>query len=203
MEALIKITENNKEVITSLEIAEITGKEHKNVMRDIRNMLEKLDNEDALNFELVDYKDAKGETRPCYAMTKKGSLCLASGYDANLRMKIINRWEELEMKERAMLPATYKDALLALVAKIEEQEKTQALLEAKEEELDESKDWYTIKRRAISKGVNWHVYNWRAMKHLSSCLGKEVKKAFDANYGQVNLYHISVFEAYERSAKIN
>lgn len=64
-------------------------------------------------------------------------------------------------------------------------------------------EWFTIKRRALTKGVNWHVYNWRAMKHLSTCLGKEVKKAFDANYGQVNLYHISVFEAYKRSAKIN
>lgn len=203
MEALTKLTEVNKDVISSLEIAELTGKRHADVMRDIRNLLEQIDDEDKRSFALSSYVSEQGKELPCYAMTKKGSLCLASGYDARLRMKIINRWEELEMKERATLPATYKDALLALVAKIEEQEKTQALLEAKEEELDESKDWYTIKRRAADKGVNWHIYNWRAMKRLSSCLGKEVKKAFDANYGQVNLYHISVFEAYEQSAKIN
>lgn len=79
MNELIKFTDTNKELMTSLEISEITGKEHKNVMRDIRNMLEQLDTKDGLNFELVNYKDAKGETRPCYAMTKKGSLCLASG----------------------------------------------------------------------------------------------------------------------------
>ena len=31
-----------------------------------------------------------------YQLTKKGCLILASGYDALLREKIINRWEELE-----------------------------------------------------------------------------------------------------------
>lgn len=45
MDSLIKIAEDSKEVISSLEIAEITGREHKNVMRDIRKMLEQLDNE--------------------------------------------------------------------------------------------------------------------------------------------------------------
>ena len=35
-----------------------------------------------------------------YSLTKKGCLILASGYDALLREKIINRWEELEVKEQ-------------------------------------------------------------------------------------------------------
>lgn len=94
MEDLIKTEER----MTSLQIAEVTGKEHKNVMRDIRNILEQGVNQ--LNFELVSYKDAKGEERPMYSLTKKGCLILASGYDALLREKIINRWEELEVKEQ-------------------------------------------------------------------------------------------------------
>lgn len=94
MEYLIKTEER----MTSLQIAEVTGKEHKNVMRDIRNILEQGVNQ--LNFELVSYKDAKGEERPMYSLTKKGCLILASGYDALLREKIINRWEELEVKEQ-------------------------------------------------------------------------------------------------------
>lgn len=199
--ALIKITSENQEVINSLEIAEITGKEHKNVMRDIRNMLEKLDNEDALNFELVDYVDAKGEARPCYAMTKKGSLCLASGYDANLRMKIINRWEELEMKERATLPTSFAEALQLAANQARELEEKQKLIESQKQQLDESKDWYTIKRRAMIKGINWKLYNWREMKRLSVLADKPIKKVFDANYGEVNLYHISIFETYENTLK--
>lgn len=95
MNELIKVEER----MTSLQIAEVTGKEHYNVMRDIRRLLEQGVNQ--LNFELVNYKDAKGEERPMYSLTKKGCLILASGYDALLREKIINRWEELEVKEQS------------------------------------------------------------------------------------------------------
>ena len=84
--------------MTSLEISEVTGRQHYNVMRDIRNILDQGVNE--RNFALVKYTDKKGEQRPMYVLTKKGCIILASGYDAVLREKIINRWEELEMKER-------------------------------------------------------------------------------------------------------
>lgn len=90
------------ETMTSLEIAEVTGKEHKNVMRDIRNVLEQ--GVSQLNFELSSYNKAQpnGGTKsvPCYVLTKKGCLILASGYDVLLREKIINRWEELEKQVR-------------------------------------------------------------------------------------------------------
>ena len=82
--------------ITSLEVAELTGKQHKNVLADIRNILSQMDEINQLNFQPVKYKDAKGEERPMFNLTKEGCLCLVSGYDANLRMKIINRWKELE-----------------------------------------------------------------------------------------------------------
>ena len=87
-----------KETMTSLEIAEVTGKQHAHVMRDIRGLIESGCNES--NFGLVDYKDKKGETRPMYRLTKKGCMILASGYDALLREKIIDRWEELENRFR-------------------------------------------------------------------------------------------------------
>lgn len=100
-------------------------------MRDIRNLLEQ--GVSQINFELAEYSDNQGKPRPCYNLTKKGCLILASGYDALLREKIINRWEELETKERRNAPAlphTYLEALKALVKS--EEEKQQALLEAKE-----------------------------------------------------------------------
>lgn len=93
MTELIKI----QNTMSSVQIAELTERTHKNVMRDIRNILSQ--GVDGLNFELVEYKDKKGETRPCYQLTKKGCLILASGYDAKLREKIIDRWEELETEK--------------------------------------------------------------------------------------------------------
>ena len=56
-----------KDTMRSLDIAELTGKRHADVMRDIRNLLEQGVNE--RNFALVDYADKKGEKRPCYNLT--------------------------------------------------------------------------------------------------------------------------------------
>jgi phage antirepressor YoqD-like protein len=91
---LLQLGGDNTQKMTSKEIAELTGKQHADVMRDIRKLQEQIGNESI--FALVDYKDAKGESRPMYELDKKQTLLLISGYNALLRLKIINRWEELE-----------------------------------------------------------------------------------------------------------
>lgn len=77
-----------------------------------------------------------------------------------------------------------------------ENKNKQFLLEQKTEQLDESKEWYSIKRWAKEHGKNWRTFSWRKLKALSYELGYETKKIFDANYGQVNIYNVRVFEAY-------
>ena len=100
MNEIIQFGDSNKvQGMTSLEIAEVTGKMHKHILRDIRNLLDQGVNE--TNFGLVEYKDKKGEVRPMYNLTPKGCLILASGYDAVLREKIVNKLEEYQQKERA------------------------------------------------------------------------------------------------------
>ena len=106
--------------MTSLEIAEVTGKQHAHVMRDIRNLLSQGVAES--NFGLGSYTDANGQERPLFNLTPKGCLILASGYDAVLREKIINRLEYLENKKNSIQPPqTYLEALEALV--VSEKEK--------------------------------------------------------------------------------
>ena len=109
--------------MSSVEIAEITGKEHYNVIRDIRTLLEQ--GVAALNFEASTYKDANQRNRPCFNLTKKGCLILASGYDAKLREKIIDRWEELETQSRQNLqvPSSFSEALMLAARQAEEIEK--------------------------------------------------------------------------------
>ena len=103
---LIPIDEGKgkKRTMTSLQIAEITGKTHSNVMRDIRNILEQLEDRRQFSFELSSrpqpMPNGGSKEVSCYILTKKDCLLLASGYDANLRAKIINRWEELEENKR-------------------------------------------------------------------------------------------------------
>ena len=90
---------NKVQTITSLEIAELTGKKHKDLMKAIRNMEPAWLKVNGRNFALVDYKDAKGELRPCYSLTKTECLNIATKFNDEARAKLVLRWEELEMAE--------------------------------------------------------------------------------------------------------
>lgn len=85
--------------MSSLEIAKLTGKDHGNVMRDIRQFLDAIGGV-ASDFEST-YTDAQGKERPHYNLPKRESLGLAARYDVNLQMAIIDRWAELEYKEKS------------------------------------------------------------------------------------------------------
>lgn len=103
-----------KETMSSREIAEITGKEHKSVMRDIRVLSEKVTEKDGYKFVPISINDSYGREQPAYELGKKECLLLASGYDPILRAKIINRWEQLEIehREKFPIPQTYSEALM-------------------------------------------------------------------------------------------
>ena len=152
---LIPIDEGKgkKRIMTSLQIAEITGKTHSNVMRDIRNILEQLEEKHKFNFELM-FKITKlgnnAERKdPYYLLTKKDCLLLASGYDANLRAKIINRWEELEENKREL---SRKD--LALMVLQAEEEKERLLLE--NNHLSETVDLQTKELQKSAPKVSYY-----------------------------------------------
>ena len=87
---------NLQQTMTSLEIAELTGKQHKDVMRAIRKMEPAWMKVNGRNFALVEYKDAKGELRPCYQLTKTECLYIATKFNDEARAKLVLRWEELE-----------------------------------------------------------------------------------------------------------
>lgn len=73
------IEQQGKAVTDSLMVAEVFGKRHANVLRDIKS-LECSDEFNELNFELIDYTDVKGELRPKYYMTQDGFTFLVMGY---------------------------------------------------------------------------------------------------------------------------
>ena len=87
---------NNVERMTSIEIAEVTGKQHKNVMQAIRNMEPAWEKVNGLKFQLVEYRDKKGELRPCYSLTKTECLYIATKFNDEARAKLVLRWEQLE-----------------------------------------------------------------------------------------------------------
>ena len=95
-------------MMSSVELAELTGKEHKNVLADIRKMLVEIQSAE----KSADYQDSMGRSQPCLMLDKDESLCLVAGYSAVLRMRIIRRWQELEAQQGPKVPLTYAEALL-------------------------------------------------------------------------------------------
>ena len=84
--------------MTSKEIADLTGKRHDHVMRDIRSMLDQL----ALTLELTgprfggSYQDSTGRALPMFILPKDLTMTLVSGYNVVMRHRIVTRWETLE-----------------------------------------------------------------------------------------------------------
>lgn len=131
MNNIIKVGEtiNASEYMTSKEIAEVTGKEHKNVLAAIRLMEGAWGKVTGLSFKLSEYTDPTGRKLPMYKLTKTECLYIATKFNDEARAKLVIRWEELETKERQNVPAlpqTYLEALKALVLS-EEQKQVLAL----------------------------------------------------------------------------
>jgi len=120
----------NQEIkMTSLQLAEVTGKLHKNIIRDIRTEIDQLSGYGAeLIFEPSEYKDSTGRTLPMYTIGKKGAMQLALKYDAVTRYRVINYIEELEKNQKPALP-NYAEALRQLADTIERNEEYKKELE--------------------------------------------------------------------------
>ena len=97
MTQLINI--NKEQTMTSLEIAELTGKNHFDLMRAIRKMEPAWEKVNGCKFALVEYQDRKGEYRPCYQLTKTECLYIATKFNDEARARLVLRWQELETEE--------------------------------------------------------------------------------------------------------
>lgn len=196
MNDLKVIHHNGIYVVDSRDVARMVEKLHKNLLRDIENYCKILmgSNLSALDFFIpYTYTDSKGEVRPSYLVTRKGCDMVANKMTGEkgvlFSATYIQKFYEMEQKLADRNgPRTYLEALKALVAS--EEEKQLALAE-----LDRSKEWYSIKRVAKMNGVDHKEIRWKPLKDESIRQDKGPKKIFDANYGEINTYHIDVWEA--------
>ncbi len=115
----------------SREIAEITGKNHGDVCRDIRKVLEGLEI-DQSRFASV-YKAGNGEERTCYLLPPREVMILVTGYSVQLRAAVIDRLNQLE-REKAMgtfdIPKDYVSALRLAADQTEKLEAATKQIEA-------------------------------------------------------------------------
>ena len=89
-----------KGTMTSLEIAEITGKEHYNILRDVRDEIDKLGTERGqLIFEESYYINEQNKKQPMYVANVQGILQLGARYSADVRYRLIEKVTKKETVE--------------------------------------------------------------------------------------------------------
>ena len=87
-------SQNVARTMSSREIAELTGKRHPDVKRDIQAMASELQ-EDVSSFAHI-YLDSMNRQQTEYLLDREHTDCLLTGYSAAMRMAVIKRWRELE-----------------------------------------------------------------------------------------------------------
>ena len=133
MKNIIKLTDisNFENLMSSREIAQICEKEHRNIIRDIRRMLEDLgDYEDGSNlsspqnsekgWKFSTYINSQNKQQPEYLLNFELTMTLISGYNVVLRNRIIKRWQELELQQQQIQLAKQSKQLLMLENKLQD-----------------------------------------------------------------------------------
>ena len=188
--------------ITTLEIAEMMEVRHQKVLEKLegrkdgtqKGIVQVLTEHQMVfsdYFILSSYKDSSVKENKCYNVTKLGCDFLANKFTGEkgiiFTALYVKKFDEMEKSVQKKLPTTYREAVAQLLDSLNREEELQA-------QLDTSKEWYSIKRVASLNGVSWKTFDWRRLKDIGLSMGYEVKKIFDANYGEVNTYHKNVWE---------
>ena len=113
------------QTMTSLEIAELTGKNHFDLLRAIRKMEPAWEKTCGCKFALTSRTiiQPNGGTRevPCYMLTKTECLYIATKFNDEARAKLVLRWQQLELAEqerRQQLCLPKPEKILALADEI-------------------------------------------------------------------------------------
>jgi Rha family phage regulatory protein len=122
--------ENNKAMTTSLKVAEVFGKNHQHVMRDIRKLVEK----GVSNFGQSSYINAQNKEQPMFLMDRDGFSLLVMGFNGDKalawKLKYIeafNRMEAELMKRQANVLPDFTNPVEAARAWADQVEQKMAL----------------------------------------------------------------------------
>lgn len=199
----------DKEARTSSRIiAENFRKRHDNVLRKIQT-LETPEDFNRLNFEAVDYIDAKGETRQEYIITRDGFMILVMGFTGKKAAQIqvgfvaaFNAMEKQLSKDKyGHLPQETRALLesieLAQQAKTIAEEATAAIKDLREDMLGPD-GYYTVVNLAkeLKQVINRHDAMKIGKLATKACIEQGIlpQKVRDPRYGTINCYPREILE---------
>ena len=142
MNEIVYRGESNQPLTNSKLVAEVFGKEHRNVVRDIKNLIEGgvLKNEQTPMFEETTYiNEQNKQSYPMFIMNQDGFTLLAMGFNGKkameFKLKYIEAFNAMKRQieqSKPSVPQTYLEALKSLVKS--EEEKQQLVLENKQQQ---------------------------------------------------------------------
>lgn len=112
MNQLLTITKENASTLTmsSREIAEITHKEHKNVLRVIRDLIEQnlVAQIEPLKFEY------RNQWFDYYELNKRDTFVVVARLSPEFTAAVVDRWQALENRQKptALIPQSFSEALM-------------------------------------------------------------------------------------------
>ena len=195
------IASASQATMSSREIAELTGKEHTNVRRDIENMLKELA-KDALSFERI-YLDSMNRQQTEYHLDRELTQTLITGYSIPLRHKVIQRLNELE-SAGGQLAAIKDPQLAAMVTMLTQLDAVKQEQAAQRTELADIRakltatpdEYYTVAGYASLRRISLDTKRANLLGRKASKISKEhdldIGKAHSAIHGTVNTYHVDV-----------
>lgn len=176
---LINSSSKNIVAISSVNISALTGKNHSHIMRDIRLMLAELELGESIFGST--YYDAQGKERPMFLLPKREALILSSGYNIQLRAKIIDKLEQMENN----IPKLPTDPMEILSLVFDAQKATNIELIEIKTEIEELKGDIVLtpsQKRILQKSVSIKVYSFNAPsesnKKLFSKIYSKLKDRF-------------------------
>lgn len=199
--------------MSSRDIAELTGKEHKNVVRTIKDLI----SAEILDAQLEPLKfEYRGQWFDYYELSKRDSFVVVARLSPEFTAHIVDRWQELEQKLNPVfnLPQDLPSALRALADTHEQLQKAQfereiavktkahisdkktatAMATASnavqenqrlKDQIGQSKKNATVLavERLTSK-----TYTWQPLNKWCKAHGVKPQKVHDERYGKVNTY---------------
>lgn len=208
--------------ISSLEVAEMVGRDHKNVLQDIRGVIAHLDElkiQPVNYFVESSYKGGNGQQRPCYILTKQGCELYGNrmtGTDGTaFSVKYIERFNEMEQQAQKVVPLSKDQALVTVLRTTAdlvedthaiklEQHEIRKELSMINEKVEEQITLTSGEQRAVQKEVAIKVYDIEEdttiRPKLFRELHREIKDRFAvASYKDVRRQELQTVLNYIRS----
>lgn len=190
----MRIDYQGAKVIDSREVAEMTGKEHKELMRSIRKYTGILTSANLRSLDYFipsEYTDAKKEVRPCYLLTKIGCDMIGNKLTGTqgvlFTAAYVKQFEEMQQTLNNPVVLTEKEQLKAAMRlSLETSEEIEVIKGEVVELRNMVENQITLnsgEQRRLQLAVSERVYKLEKNKALQSQLFRDIYRAIKSKYG--------------------